>query len=160
MFKLYELSAALQQVNEMIEDGAEGLEDTLEALELSFEQKVEGIIKLKRVREAEAQAIDEEIKRLAARKSKLVKDADWLHSYVEQQMLAVGMGEVKSVLFKIKMAKTPPRVEVLNAAIIPHAYMRTTTTSVPDKVTIKDALKQGVNIPGVELRQDWRLQVK
>lgn len=160
MFKLYELSTALQQVNVMIEEGAEGLEDTLESLDMSFQDKVEGIIKLKRSKDAEAQMVDEEIKRLSAIKDRLKKDSAWLNDYVEREMYATGTLEVKSSLFKIKMNLTPPRVEVLNAEVIPQEFIRTTTTSAPDKNAIKEALKQGVEVPGVELRQDLKLQVK
>lgn len=159
-FKLYELSDSINRVAEMIEEGAEGLEDTLEALDLTFQQKAENIAKLIRSKAAERDAIDAERERLAKRSQALDKQVEWLLSYVEREMVKTNTLEVKSSLFKIKLAMSPPRVEVLNQNIIPDLYIRTSVSRVPDKMAIKDALKGGSIIPGVELRQDLRLSVK
>ena len=157
--KLYELSEAMQAIEAMIEEGAEGLEDTLEALDLSFQQKAEGCMKLRQSKLAEADAIKAEIDRLQARESKLRKDAEWFREYVERNMLASNMTEVKSSLFKIKLGLNPPKVEVLNASLLPERYVRRTLTTAPDKTAIKEALKAGENVPGARIVQDMKLRV-
>lgn len=159
-FKLYELSDSINRVSEMIEEGVEGLEDTLESLDLTFQQKVEGIIKLQRSKESESEMIENEIKRLKSRSDKLKKDAAWLGGYVEREMLNTDTREVKSSLFKIKLNLSPSRVEVINQKLIPEEFMRTTLTVVPDKMAIKESLKNGEIVPGTELKQDLKLSVK
>ena len=157
--KLYELSESMNQVAAMIEDGVEGLEEALESIEWTFAQKAEGCMKLRQSKLGEADVIAAEIARLQAREAKLRKDAEWLRTYVEGQMLAANMTEVKSALFKIKLAVNPPKVEVLNASLLPERYVRRTLTTAPDKTAIKEALKAGENVPGAKLVQDMKLRV-
>jgi len=149
----------MNQVAAMIEDGVEGLEEALESIEWTFAQKAEGCMKLRQSKLGEADVIAAEIARLQAREAKLRKDAEWLRTYVEGQMLAANMTEVKSALFKIKLAVNPPKVEVLNASLLPERYVRRTLTTAPDKTAIKEALKAGENVPGAKLVQDMKLRV-
>lgn len=158
--KLYELSESMNQVAYMMEDGIEGLEGVLETIDVSFQQKAEGIIKLRHSKLTEAETIDNEINRLKLRSDKLKKDGEWLREYVEREMRNANMLEIKSALFKIKLNMTPPRVEVLNQNDIPKQYIRTTLVVAPDKTAIKEALKSGQDVPGVEMRQDLKLSVK
>src|SRR5690606_32690570 len=65
---LYELTGAYLQIQNMIEEGAEGLEDTLESLNDAIEDKAEGYGKIIRNLEAQANALREEEKRLADRR--------------------------------------------------------------------------------------------
>lgn len=159
--KLYELSESLNQVAYMMEEeGVEGLEGVLETIDLSFQQKAEGIIKLSHSKIAEAEAIENEIKRLKQRSDKLRKDGEWLHGYVEREMLNSNTPEIKSLLFKIKIGVNPPRVEITNQALLPEQYVRTSLVVAPDKMLIKEELQKGKVIPGAELRQDMKLKVK
>lgn len=158
--KLYELSATMNKVAYMMEEGIEGLEGVLETIDLSFQQKAEGIIKLYHSKTEEANLIDLEIQRLKLRADKLYKDGEWLHSYVEREMINSNTSEIKSALFKIKLGTNPPRVEVTNQALLPTKYTRTTVSIVPDKMALKEELQKGTVIPGAELRQDKKLKVK
>jgi len=158
--KLYELSESMNQVAYMMEDGVEGLEGVLETIDVSFQQKAEGIIKLRHSKLTEAETIDNEINRLKLRADKLKKDGEWLREYVEREMRNANMLEIKSALFKIKLNMTPPRVEILNQNDIPKQYIRTTLVVAPDKTAMKEALKSGQDVPGVEMRQDLKLSVK
>lgn len=158
--KLYELANSINQVAEMMEEGVEGLEAILETIDLSFQQKAEDIIKLYHSKTEEANLIDLEIQRLKLRADKLYKDGEWLRSYVEREMIKSNTKEIKSALFKIKLSMNPPHVEVTNKALLPEQYMRTTLTVAPDKMLIKEELKNGKEIPGAELRQDMRLKIK
>lgn len=158
--KLYEQTEAMIKVNAMMEEGYEGLEDTLEALEESFHTKVEGIIKLKQAKELHALAIKSEIDRLAAMKAKLDKDAQWLHNYVETEMKKLNLEEVKSNLFNIKLKTNPKRVEVLDESAIPVYFFDEKVTLQLDKVAVKQAVARGEFVPGVEIVQDIKLSVK
>lgn len=159
--KLYELSESLNQVAYMIEEeGVEGLEGVLETIDLSFQQKAEGIIKLHHSKLMEAEAIENEIKRLKLRSDKLRKDSEWLHSYVEREMLRTGTPEIKSSLFKIKIGTNPPRVEITNQALLPKQFLRTSVSVSADKTAIKEALQNGTAVPGAEIRQDMKLKIK
>lgn len=160
-FKLYELSDAISQVADMIEEGTEGLEDTLEALDCSFQDKVESILKLWRSKQAEQEAIDKEAARLKRRSDKLAKDAAWLHGYVEREMLRANVTEVKSPVFGIKIGANPPSVNITNIDLIPGNYLRIKpATYEPNKVAIKEAIGKGEIVPGCELKTELKLKVR
>lgn len=68
---LYELSTNYLQIQEMIMEGAEGLEDTLESLNDAIEEKAVGYAKVIKNIEGQVLAIKEEEKRLAERRRSL-----------------------------------------------------------------------------------------
>lgn len=160
--KLYELSEQYNRVAELLEsaDDIEALQDTLESLEDAFEDKIESIVKLMRSKAKERDAIDEEVSRLRSRAEKINKEAEWLHSYIESQMIATGKEHVKSALFDIKFKLNPPAVNILDEFEIPEKYIKTKEVRTVDKTAISEQLKQGVAIPGVELIQRKSLQIK
>jgi hypothetical protein len=159
--RLYELSESMNQVDLMMQEGIEGLEDTLEAIQESFAIKAEGCIKLATSKKFEATAIKAEIDRLKKRAEKLEKDAEWLEGYVESQMLQTNMTEIKSSLFTLKLRMSPPSVVVDDANVIPTHYLRIVpATTAPDKNAIKDALKNGFEVPGARLMQSLKLNIK
>lgn len=158
--RLYELSDAINKVAEMMEDGFEGLEDTLESIEATFQQKVESIVKLKHSKDLQAKMIGEEIERLSAMKKKLTDESKWLGDYVEAEMKRTNTQEVKSNLFKIRLKATPPRVEGTDIFSLPDVYVRRKTIEEPDKIKIKEALQKGEIIPGWELKSDLKLSVR
>jgi len=159
-FKLYELSDHISQIQTMLENGEEGLEDTLEALELSFEEKAESIIKLWHSKMAEAEVIKSEENRLADRRKRIEKEAEWLHQYVEREMKRLDRERIKSPLFTISLQKNPPSVSIFDESAIPSEYFNIKEVKSIDKRIILDQLKAGFEIPGAEIKQERRLSIR
>lgn len=159
--KLYELSENMNRIDLMMQEGVEGLEDTLESLDEAFKDKAEGCIKLATSKKMEANAIKLEIDRLRKRAEKLEKDGDWLEGYVEREMLRTDTAEIKTSLFTLKMRMSPPSVVVDDQHAIPSHLLRVVpATTQPDKVAIKEAFKSGYNVPGARLVQSLKLNIK
>lgn len=159
--KLYELSENMNRIDLMMQEGMEGLEDTLESIDEMFKDKAEGCIKLAISKQMESNAIKMEMDRLKKRADNLDKDAAWLEGYVEREMLRTNTTEIKTTLLTLKLRMTPPSVVVDDALALPSHLMRTVpATTQPDKVAIKEALKHGVEVPGARLHQELRLAVK
>lgn len=159
--KLYELSENMNRVDMMMQEGIEGLEDTLEALDEAFKDKAEGCIKLAVSKQMEANAIKMEVERLQKRAKKLDADAEWLEKYVEREMMRTELMEIKSGLFTLKLRMSPPSVFVENEASLPPHFLRIVpATTAPDKVAIKEALKDGIEVPGARLTQSLKLNIK
>jgi hypothetical protein len=156
--KLYELSSAMTQVIELMENGAEGLEDTLEALNLSFDEKVDNCVKMHRNLLAQAELCKAEAKRLSDRARAWEKQAEFLKRYTELEMRKMGVEEVKSSLFKIKLALNPPSVNVVDEELIPMDFYTVPEPSI-SKSAILDALKKGIEVPGAELKQEKSLRI-
>jgi hypothetical protein len=159
VFKLYELSDRIEQINELLENGAEGLEDTLEALDMAFEEKVESILKLWRSKKLEIEAIKAEEDRLAQRRKSLERESEWLFDYVEREMIRLGREKIKSSLFTVWLQMNAPSVQVVDESIIPPEYFETPAPRL-QKSKVLEAFKSGNLVPGVEIRQEKSLRVR
>jgi hypothetical protein len=156
---LYQLSAAYQQIQSMIEDGQDGLTDTLESLNDAIEDKAVGYAKVMLNLGAQAKAIKEEESRLADRRKAIESNIKRLKESLEQSMNDVGMKRIKTELFSFNIQKNPPSVEVLNDSIIPKNYFVPQDPTL-DKKTILADLKNGVEVPGVQIKQSEGLRIK
>lgn len=157
--KLYELNESFQQIQTLIEEGQDGLQDTLESIELAIEEKLENIGKVIKNLEAEANAFKEEEKRLADRRRSLENNIKHLKQYAENSMVVTGDKKIKAGLFTFAIQKNPPSVSVFNDVIVPKKYYVPVDPKL-DKTKIKEDLKNGENIPGVELKQSESLRIK
>ena len=158
MASLYEISQALHNVKDIL-DNAENLDEetiqnlteALGSVEMNFHEKAENIVKMVKSYEAEAEVIDVEIKRLMARKKTAQNKAETLRAGLKGSMEVHGIDNINSVLFKIALSK--PRVGGLNITIpaeeLPQEYQVVTIT--PNKKLMMEDIKNGVVIDGVEL---------
>lgn len=156
--ELYKLADQFLQVTEMIENGVEGLEDTLELLDLSFEEKVENCVKAYRNLIAERDMCKAEAHRLTERARALDKQSETLKQYAETMMRRVGKEEVKSTLFKIKLQMNPPSVNITNDDLIPADYYVRPVPTI-SKTLVMNALKSGIEVPGAEIKQEKSLRI-
>jgi predicted nuclease with TOPRIM domain len=156
---LYELSSAYQQIQSMIEDGQEGLDDTLESLNDAIEDKAVGYAKVMKNLEAQAKAIKDEETRLADRRKSLENNIKRLKVSLEESMVNVGMKRIKTELFSFNIQKNAPSVDVLNEKDIPAKYFIPQDPQL-DKKTILQDLKEGLEIPGVKKKQNESLRIR
>jgi DNA repair exonuclease SbcCD ATPase subunit len=156
---LYELSSAYQQIQSMIEDGQDGLSDTLESLNDAIEDKAVGYAKVMKNLEAQAKAIKDEEDRLADRRRSLESNVKRLKESLEQAMIDVNMKKIKTELFSFNIQKNPPSVDVLNESAIPNNYFIPQDPKLDKKAILAD-LKNGVEIPGATMKQSEGLRIR
>lgn len=156
---LYELSSAYQQIQSMIEDGQEGLTDTLESLNDAIEDKAVGYAKVMKNLEAQAKAIKDEEERLADRRRSLESNVKRLKESLEQSMISVNMKKIKTELFSFNIQKNPPSVDVINEKEIPESYFIPQDPKLDKKAILTD-LKNGVEIPGTAIKQSEGLRIR
>lgn len=91
--KLYDLTNNYRELQMMIEDGVDpsALEDTLQAIEESIQDKAQNIALLIRNLEADTEAIKLEEKRLADRRRAVENNCKSLKDYLYQQMILLGV---------------------------------------------------------------------
>lgn len=163
--RLYQVVEKWSELMDLIVNGEveeEMVQDTLESIEEVIEEKVSNGVYVIRNMESDVVAIDEEIKRLTERKARIQKGTERLKDYLLANMVVSGTKEVKNPLFTVKVAKNPPKVNVLNEADVPKQYMKETVkvTVAVNKTEISKLLKAGEVIPGVELIQTEKLTIK
>lgn len=147
-FKLYELTDYLQQVQDLLEQG-EDVQDTLEAIEMAFEEKVEGIVKVIRNFEARAEAKKNEAKRLREQAEVDLNHAQRLKEYLRYELQKVGKQKVQTDLFTVSIRKGRESIEV-DENLLPADYWRIERKPF-SKTELKKLIQEGKEIPGVQI---------
>ena len=136
--KLYELSKQFQEVQELDPDI---IGDTLEAIELEFNDKAKNIGFVYRTMNAQVDVLDKEIKRLQDMKSSINKRKQGLIDYLRNNMQACGIKKIECDLFKIQCVKGRDIVAVDDEHSLPDEFIKTSTSV--DKTALLKALKDG-----------------
>ena len=150
--KLYQISDAIRQALDHIELDEETGEilnaDELHAVEAEAADKIEATALYLRELDAEAKAAKDEADRMIARVKSMQKRSDYIKSMLLDALHATG--KVKTVRVTVSI-RTTQAVEVSEGANLPEAYTTVKTTVTPNKVAIKQALLDGVEVPGCSL---------
>lgn len=160
---LYELKYNYLKLQELIESGdctPEELADTIESIDDAIEDKAINYVKIIKMLEGNASVLKTEIERLNNRKNGLETNVDKLKENLKQAMIETGKEKIKTDLFNITVATNPPAVKVLDEALIPKKYYVVKTTETLNKTLLKDILKSGQVVAGVELSQGKGLRIK
>lgn len=155
---LYEIDKALADFEfEIDEDTGEILNAAdLDELEMARNDKIEGISLWIKNLEAEKEAVKHEKDNFADRQKKLEKKIESLKGYLTYALdgqkfstpkVAVSFRKSESVLVKDKY-------------LIPDSYMNLSVVREPNKTAIKNALKRGEEIMGVELLEKRNISIK
>lgn len=155
---LYELSTAFQQVQNMDLD-PEVMQDTLDSIEDAIENKAENIAKLIRNLESDVSAYKEEEDRLKTKRQATENKVKWLKTYLEDNMKMTGKTKFKSGMFNFSIQKNPASVNITDERIIPEEFLIPQLPKI-DKTALKDVLKNGIEVPGAELKQTEGLRIR
>lgn len=159
MSTLYELTGIFQEIYQMdIDDETKA--DTLEAIDWNedFVTKVEGYSKVIKTLDGDELALDEEIKRLQARKKTIQNRKQYLKVNLQTAMETTGNERVKTALFNVSVANSKASV-VVDEEKLSTRYMIKTVTVKPDKKQLYDLLKAGKKIRGAELQPNRSLRI-
>lgn len=161
MSNIFELTDNYKQVYDLIsEQGDEQvLNDTLASINDALEDKADGYVAVIKSLDSDNTAIDEEIKRLQQRKTTNKNGIDRLKETLKETMESTGKTKFKTALNSYNIQNNPPSLNVLDEKLIPKDYW----ISQAPKLNKKDALaelKEGKEIPGVEVKQTRSLRVR
>ena len=109
--------------------------------------------------QSDADAIDQEIKRLKAMKESKERAIDRLKDAVKNAMLVSNIDKIESPLFKLALRRSES-VEVDLVEALPSEFMNIKNVVTADKVAIKEAIKRGENVIGARLIENFNLQIK
>jgi len=154
MEHLYEITAAhkdLLKLAEESEDMAAAVADTFESIEGAFEDKAVSLIYVIQGMEKTAGIIDDEIKRLQARKKTIDNRAESLRTYLRMNMEQAEIKKIESPLFNITLVPGKPVCLIDNQDEIPIDYIDIKTVRAAMKNDILRDLKEGIEIPGAHL---------
>jgi hypothetical protein len=160
MTALYELSQTRIQLLDMADSmDQEMFIDTLASIDEAIEDKVEGAAKLVRCIESDIEAIKAEEKRLADKRKSLENKVVSIKEYLQHEMEFAGLDKVKRPTLTVSIQLNPPSAEILDESLVPSLYMVPQPDKI-DKKAILEALKEGEEIPGCEIKQLRGLRIR
>lgn len=163
--KVYEITQGMKETldifltSEKTEEDKENFNYVMEILKEELKTKQSNILKYIRNLTLEAEILSEEEERLKTlRKIKELKINN-LKKYLTNILLDLKQNKIETDLGTIGLRKsTSVIIDDLN--IVPKKYLNKNVQLIPDKLAIKDILKQGKNIKGVHLQENYSLQIK
>lgn len=114
--KLYELTADVMLLQEMLEnelDDEQMLIDTLEGVQYEYEYKLEQYAKVIRNLEADANAYKLEANRLNERRKVIENNIDRLKKHMFESMKATGISRVKGSVLNVSIQKNGGKLPVV-----------------------------------------------
>ena len=156
---LYDLTDSYINIKDLLdEETNEDLVKILDEIDEEIEIKADNIAKLIKEFEGEANTLDEEIKRLQAKKATKVNSIRNLKLYLENQMIKVGKTKFKTTLFSFGIQKNVPSLKIENEDNIPEDFIKIMTSI--DKRELLKAMKEGLEVEGVEITQSESLRIR
>jgi hypothetical protein len=165
MTPLYVLAAehrqALQRLDEMDLD-EQTLAGTLESLRGELETKAVSVAKFIKNMQATADAMKSAEAGIAARRKVVDAKIESIREYLKSNMESAQITKISSAELDLTIKKTPPSVDVFEAALLPESFMRYAPAPppAPDKAAIAAAIKSGQEVQGARLVSGTRLEIK
>lgn len=155
---------------DMIEDAINGilygeedidinaLDNLIRAKQDTIERGMESLCKIRARKEAEVAALKAEAARMKEKAEREEKALVRLEQYMLSMLARSGQKKLTAGTFTVgtRMSNSVWVAPDFNVA----EYMRTTTTTAPDKLLIKEALKAGATIDGAMLLEKENLSIK
>jgi len=159
------------ETGEIIETEEE-FNELYNSIQLDLQTKLDNTNCLQKMIDGEIEVIDKEIKRLTAEKSARNRKKEWLKNrvdaFVKRQFTdengnidEEGVHKYKLVLPHSKISyRKSDSVEVTDLDKIPEEYIKTKVEKNPDKMAIKNAIKDGKKISGAQIITNYNIQIK
>jgi hypothetical protein len=161
---LYAMSDEYLHLLELLEDPEtvpEEVEAELDRISGKIAHKSEAIAGLIKWYQGLADMRSSEAKRMADSVHRFEGQAERLKAYLLRNMQQTGMTRIDTGRFTLSVKQNPPRVEVLEAAMVPSEYQRTKVIIDVDKRAVTEHWKATGEIPpGVEIVRAERLDIR
>lgn len=162
MSSIYELNKNYMELTAMLEEAetpeeVEAIQNTLEMLDLSIEEKIENTAKYMVNVEADIQGLKTEIDRLTKIKKAKENAVERLKNNVEYAMKQKGIEKLEVGTFKAGYRKSES-VEIINLDVIPADFTKVEIKA--DKTAIKKAIKAGEAVEGAEIKVNQNFYIK
>lgn len=162
MTNLFDLSTNYQQVYDLISSGEDEsiYLDTLESINEALEDKADSYVGVIKSLEADNDAITKEIKRLQERKQANTNGIKRLKESLQLAMETTGKTKFKTSTNSFGIQKNAPSLKIaVDESTLPDNYFSEQQPKL-DRNRLKDDLKNGIEINGVELVQTESLRIR
>ena len=159
------------ETGEVIETEEE-FNELYNSIQLDLQTKLDNTNCLQKMIDGELEVIDKEIKRLTAEKKARERKKEWLKNRIDIFVVRQFTDENGNVdvdgLHKYKLElphskisyRKSDSVEITDIDKLPEEYIKTKIEKNPDKVAIKNAIKNGKNINGAKIVTNYNIQIR
>lgn len=159
------------QTGEIVETEEE-FQALYDSIQLDLQTKLDNTNCLQKVIDGEIEVINKEIDRLQKEKRARENKKEWLKNrvdfFIRQQFTnedgtldTEGLHQYKLSLPHSKITyRKSDSVDVYDFEHLPEKYIKTKIETSPDKVAIKNAIKDGESIEGAKLVTNYNIQIK
>lgn len=145
--------------SELTEEQFAALDGYLEELAGQEADKIDGFAQFCRLQGERISALEAESKRLARRAKSLERGMNYLKVSYLSTMQRHGLQKLNGNVYAVSIRKTPV-VRIEDEKAIPAEYWTEKVERSISKTMIKDALKQGQEVPGACMAESYSLQVR
>lgn len=140
---------------------ADAVKDTLESMTGALEVKARSVAGFILGVEADARARREHAEKVLAKAKAEENRAASMREYLHYCMISAGITEIKGPEFTLRIRDNPAKVVVDRDESVPADYwVDVPATQRLDKQLVKQAIKDGYDVPGCRLERGTRLEVK
>lgn len=161
--RLYEITQDIAELEELI-NNEELTEDEVTEVKSMIEsvlnEKAEQIAYVIKNKESDIKAIKEEEKRLKEKRKSVEKSAERLKSYVLENLLTLDKKKIKTSVGDIAIRKSQAVEVSTDVNVLDDRFKRVKTTVEADKAALKEAIKSGEVVDGVEIVENYSLNVR
>ena len=158
---LYELADEFKDALENLTDlDDQAVIDTLESLEGEFKLKSSNVAKYIKNLENTLDGMKEAESNMHQRRTSLEKKINHMREYLKNNLEKSGLKKIDAPDISISIQKNPYKLIITNETEIPSDFIEKKETKTVNKEKIKEALKNGEEIPGCELVQENRITIK
>lgn len=156
---------------EVIED-EETFNQLYDSIQVDLQTKLDNTNCLQKMIDGELSVIDKEIERLTIEKKARERKKEWLKNrvdyFVKRQFTdengnidEEGIHKYKLDLPHSKISyRKSDSIDVFDMDKLPKEYIKVKTEEKPDKVAIKDAIKNGKEVKGAKIVTNYNIQIK
>lgn len=149
-------------INDMLygeeELNIEALDNLMQAKTDTITNGLEALCKIRARKQSDIAALKAEATRMKEKADREERSLERLEDYILSMLKRSGESKINAGTFTVG-TRTSTSVWLSPDFNVPE-YMRTTTTTAPDKIAIRDALKTGIKIDGAALTTKENLAVK
>jgi len=146
--------------NPVIETQIAKLMSDLEAIDDDMGNKLNNYSHIIKAKNDENSAIDKEIKRLQNRKKSNTNTITRLKEFIMFNLKQINKTRYETGLKTISIRKNNPAVKFIDEKAIPCEYKEKVITEKILKKKIKEDIKNNIDVPGCELTQSERIDIK
>lgn len=159
LYDIAENLRAILEYGDCDEESGVPIGEQIAALEMTYDDKIDGVISFIKEQRALATAIKAEQDALKERRAAIENRVERLSEYLGQCLRIANKDAYENARHKVTFRKSEA-VEIIDESLIPAEFKITKTTNTVDKVAIKEAIKDGEIIDGATLVERQNIQIR